>query len=375
MQKQKVSFGELTGWKNYGKVRPLVHILFWVLYIFTYAYIYSLFYKGTTLPKALLQYTVSGWIDVAAAYTLVYLFIPRLLLRKKYLLFVIIFFITAVVTIFLQRVMLFKVTMPYLYPDVDVSYKFFRFNYLYSFFNIWVMPAIFASVKLFEYWYVNQKQNQELMKEKLESELKFLKSQIHPHFLFNTLNNLYALTLDKSDKAPEVVVKLSDLLSYMLYECNVPRVPLEKEINLLKDYLDLEKIRYQSELKIDFDVQGRINGKMIAPLLLIPFVENGFKHGLSKQIEKPWINIYMEIEDLSLTFRVENNKPGTGQADETGYTEGIGLKNVRRRLDLIYGENYKLDVENAGDIFSITLHIKLDNLKKEIRESSSPDME
>ncbi len=223
------------------------------------------------------------------------------------------------------------------------------------------MPVFFASVKLFEYWLADQKQNQELLQQKLESELKFLKSQIHPHFLFNTLNNLYALTLDKSDKAPEVVVKLSDLLSYMLYECNVPRVPLEKEINLLRDYLELEKMRYQSELKVDFDVQGRVNGKMIAPLLLIPFIENGFKHGLSKQIENPWINIHLEVEDYKLTFLVENNKPLVDKKDESGYSEGIGLKNVKRRLNLIYGDDYNLEVKDEHGVFNVLLELRLDS--------------
>jgi LytS/YehU family sensor histidine kinase len=178
--------------------------------------------------------------------------------------------------------------------------------------------------------------------------------------LFNTLNNLYALTLDKSEEAPEVVVKLSDLLSYMLYECNAPRVPLEKEVNLLQDYLALEKIRYRNELKVDFDVQGRMSGKLIAPLLLIPFVENGFKHGLSKQIQNPWINISVDVEDYLLTFKVENNKPETDTEDKPGYTEGIGLTNVRRRLDLIYGKHYELKVTNNEGIFSISLQVKLD---------------
>jgi LytS/YehU family sensor histidine kinase len=227
------------------------------------------------------------------------------------------------------------------------------------------MPALFASVKLFEFWFMNQKRNQELEKEKMESELKFLKSQIHPHFLFNTLNNLYALTLDKSDRAPEVVVKLSDLLSYMLYECNAPLVPLAKEVQLLQDYLDLEKIRYPNELKVDFEVFGRVNGKNIAPLVLLPFVENGFKHGLSKQINYPWINITLEIEDYLLRFLVENNRPKIEKADETGYSEGIGLKNVRRRLDLIYGDQYTLDISGNADTFSINLQLKLHPAPKE----------
>ena len=359
MHKAGVSFGEITGWKSYSRFRVPIHVVIWGLYLFAYAYIYAVFYETVTLQKSLIQYSVTVWIDITAAYVLIYFLIPKFLLKKKYVAFLGLVLLSTMVFILLQRLMLMLVTYRYIYTEYADRFSFFKFNYLYAFFNVYAMAAIFASVKLFEFWFINQKQNQQLMQEKLESELKFLKSQIHPHFLFNTLNNLYALTLDKSDKAPEVVVKLSDLLSYMLYECNVPYVPLEKEVQLLKDYLDLEKIRYQNELLIDFDIQGRVNGKMIAPLLLIPFVENGFKHGLSKQIDNPWINILMEMKDDVLLFTVENNSPKVDQGDETGYTEGIGLKNVRRRLDLIYGRKYKLDVEDRGGLFKIKLELDL----------------
>jgi LytS/YehU family sensor histidine kinase len=183
--------------------------------------------------------------------------------------------------------------------------------------------------------------------------------------LFNTLNNLYALTLDKSDKAPEVVVKLSDLLSYMLYECDVAETPLAKEVQLLQDYMELEKIRYSDEIKINLDISGRINGKYIAPLILLPFVENGFKHGLSKQIYQPWINITLDIEDYFLSFKVENNSPLVKNINENGYAEGIGLKNVRRRLDLIYAEQYTLEITNKDEIFTVNLQVKLNPHKKE----------
>ncbi|MCF8364873.1 MAG: hypothetical protein K9H16_03775, partial [Bacteroidales bacterium] len=139
---------------------------------------------------------------------------------------------------------------------------------------------------------------------------------------------------------------------------------LEKEVQLLNDYLDLEKIRYQNELKTDFDVNGRIAGKQIAPLLLLPFIENAFKHGLSKNLKNPWLNITLDIEDYALTFKVENNKPAVDQTDETGYTEGIGLKNVRRRLDLIYNNRHFLMVENKEGLFTIILKINLETESK-----------
>nr|NQU89134.1 sensor histidine kinase [Bacteroidota bacterium] len=299
MGSQKITIADLSGWNGYLKYRIFIHMAVWFVYTFTFAYIYALFYENITLLRSVTQYSLTAWIDILAAYFTVYYLIPRYLLLRKYKSFFLMFGASAIFLIFLQRVIVGLVSYPLLYPDFDnSSYSFVKFNYAYTFFNIYAMTAIFASVKLFEYWFVNQKQNQELAKEKMESELKFLKSQIHPHFLFNTLNNLYALTLDKSDHAPEVVVKLSDLLSYMLYECNVSLVPLEKEVQLLHDYLGLEKIRYRNELKSQVDIFGRVNGKNIAPLLLLPFVENAFKHGLSKKINEPWINIVLDIEDL-----------------------------------------------------------------------------
>lgn len=364
MSKKAVTLSDLSGWSNYTRYRVLIHTAIWLMYTFAYAWIYALFYESVVLKKSIIQFSITAWIDVLATYFTVYYLIPKYLLRKKYKSFLLIFLGAAIFFIFLQRVIVFF-TYPILYPEYKMKQTLFEFNYLYTFFNIYVMPALFASVKLFEFWFLNQKRNQELEKEKMESELKFLKSQIHPHFLFNTLNNLYALTLDKSDRAPEVVVKLSDLLSYMLYECNAPLVPLAKEVQLLQDYLDLEKIRYPNELKVDFEVFGRVNGKNIAPLVLLPFVENGFKHGLSKQINYPWITITLEIEDYLLRFSVENNRPKIEKVDETGYSEGIGLKNVRRRLDLIYGDQYTLEISGNNDTFSIKLQLQLHPAPKE----------
>lgn len=359
MQNTRVSLGMLTGWQNYRRFRVPLHMAVWALYLFAYASVYAYFYDSVTLQKSLIQYGVTVWIDISAAYLLIYYLIPQFLLRKKYAAFLVWFVASATGFILLQRLMLMQVTYRYIYPEYAANFSFFRFNYLYTFFNIFVMPSIFSSVKLFEYWYIDQTLNQQLRQEKLESELKFLKSQIHPHFLFNTLNNLYALTLDKSDKAPEVVLKLSDLLSYMLYECNAGYVLLEKEVKLLHDYLDLEKIRYQNELKTNFNIHGQIVGKQIAPLLLLPFVENAFKHGLSKNITKPWLNVTLDINDNFFTFKVENNKPLINQTDESGYTEGIGLKNVRRRLDLIYGNKYILEVKDDEASFLIQLKLNL----------------
>ena len=149
-----------------------------------------------------------------------------------------------------------------------------------------MLVVFMSSVKILRHWYKTEQHTRNLEREKLEAELKFLKAQIHPHFLFNTLNNLYSLTLKKSDYAPEVVLKLSGLVNYMLYYTKEQAVPLAKEIESIHNYIALEKIRYGKELEIAFDVSGNIGSSMISPMLLLPFIENSFKHGVSDEIKE-----------------------------------------------------------------------------------------
>ncbi|MBI9037134.1 MAG: histidine kinase [Bacteroidales bacterium] len=307
------------------------------------------------------QFTITMPVDMIAAYLTVYLLITKFLYKQRYLMFVLLFLISAFGVILLQRLVLIYITYPVFYPDSTSELSLFKLNYVYSFFNIYAIVGIFASIKLLKLWFKNQQVNRKLEKEKLEAELKFLKAQIHPHFLFNTLNNLYALTIDKSDLAPEVVIKLSDLLDYMLYECNASKIALEKEIKLLQDYLELEKIRYGNDLKIDFQISGSVKGKMIAPLLLLPFLENSFKHGLSSIIDNVWIRINLKISKNVLNLKIENSKSSKTNKKDGGFAEGIGLKNVRRRLDLIYPEKYELDINDEGNVFVIDLTIEIEN--------------
>jgi len=353
----KVNIADVTGWKSYAKYRWLIHLLVWIAYAVFY-YLFALIYNQASLGRVATQFVLLSWTDIVAAYITVYYLIPRFLLQKHYLKYFVYFLGIALLLIFSQRAILGYYVYPQFYPDRTSPFVFFKFNYLYTFLSIYVMAFIFSSVKLFEYWLVNQKQNQELKTKKVESELKFLKAQIHPHFLFNTLNNLYALTLDKSDAAPEVVVKLSELMNYMLYECNVPFIPLEKEIKYLNNYLDLEKIRYKKDLNAKIETEGKVDNKYISPLLLLPFVENAFKHGLSKNND-PWIQIKLGVKNGNLNFFVKNNKPKTIEEDREGYTEGIGLKNVKRRLDLLYDKNYTLDILEEDQTFTINLELKL----------------
>ena len=348
---------------DFNRHRIIWHILFWLLYLILYAFSSNIYYEDSNIYRILAQFSITVPIDILAAYFTAYYLLPKFLLKGKYIHFIVLFFLSAVIFIFLQRALMYFITYPVFYPESYQNIKFYKINYIFSFFNIYAIVGIFASIKLLKYWFENQQTTRLLEKEKLEAELKFLKSQIHPHFLFNTLNNLYALTIDKSDQAPEVVIKLSDLLDYMLYECNTPKVSLDKEIKLINDYLSLEKIRYGKELQINFDISGKTAGKQIAPMLLLPFIENSFKHGLSKKINNPWIYIALRINNDSLNFNVKNNKIENKTKEKDEYTEGIGLKNVRRRLDLLYNGIYTLNLFDEGDSFEIDLNIKLINIK------------
>ena len=214
--------------------------------------------------------------------------------------------------------------------------------------------------KIISDWLRHMREKQELETKTMQSELRFLKSQINPHFLFNTLNNLYALTLKKSDKAPDIVIKLSEMMRYMLYECNEKRVFLSNEVKYIQNYLDLEKLRQGKNVKIHFEVEGMISTEKIAPLMFTPFLENSFKHGLSNHIAPGFVNIYLKIEDNCVHFHIENSKPETKPVQLHPRSGGIGLVNLRRRLDLQYPNTYKLKVDDTPNTYGVTMDIELD---------------
>ncbi|MBK9687900.1 MAG: histidine kinase [Saprospiraceae bacterium] len=208
-------------------------------------------------------------------------------------------------------------------------------------------------------WMKGQNEKQELANQTLQSELKFLKSQINPHFLFNTLNSLYALTLKKSDLAPEIVLKLSEMMRYMLYECNEKYVSLEKEVNYVINYLDLEKLRHGKKINIHFQQSGEIRNQLIAPLLFIPFIENCFKHGVSHQIAEAFVDIKININGQEVSVEIENSKHAVMPGAHQKKSGGIGLVNVKRRLDLLYADAYELKITDTPTTYKVTLFLKL----------------
>lgn len=225
---------------------------------------------------------------------------------------------------------------------------------------VWNLASFIVFISLIKFTvdrFVLESQKKELENEKLNAELNYLKAQINPHFLFNTLHNLNYLSEIKSDQATEVIVKLSNIMRYMIYETSKQKVPLAKEIGYIEDYLDLESIRLNKAFKLIFDTSGVDQQTEIAPLIFIPFVENAFKHGISDQQNSSWIQIHLKSQEGVLEFKVENSLKQ--MLIEKGEASGFGLENIKRRLKLSYPDRHQLQINQYEDKFSIHLILNL----------------
>ena len=328
------------------------HVLFWLLYLSFWVFLYEPvvgFFQA--LQNAIVIIVLHG----TASYFNNYYLVPYFLRKREYLLYLISIFLTISFICFSHIVYL-------LWADtIDDTEKYSLWSL-----DFFVNDAIFTSYTIiitmtllfFKRWFEKERLADKLEKLNIETELKFLKSQINPHFLFNSLNSVYALTLTKSDKAPEVVLKLSEILRYILYDGGEKVVGLEKELEYLKNYLELEKIRYGNRLQIEMSIIGDPSGKEIAPMLFLPFVENSFKHGVNSNIGNTFINIHVIIEESEIVFNIENNKPSNNLNDGIGYQGGIGIENVKKRLALLYPAKHSLDIIE-GDTFLVNLRIEL----------------
>ncbi len=216
---------------------------------------------------------------------------------------------------------------------------------------------LFLVGKMLKNYYEKLEEKIVLIKEKTTAEMQFLKAQVHPHFLFNTLNNIYSLTLNKSPFAGDLVLRLSETVKYMIHDCEARLVPLEKELDMIRDYIGIEKVRYGSRLNLKMSVEGDSKNKFIVPLLIIPFVENSFKHGTSKMLRDPWIQLAIIIEKNHCVIKLKNSKPSN--ADIGNGSDGIGLQNVQKRLQLAYPSQHQLFIDNTGEMFSVKIQVPL----------------
>jgi LytS/YehU family sensor histidine kinase len=297
-----------------------------------------------------------------AAYTFNDYLLPQYYAQKKYLVFAVLTVLLFYVTSALDRVVNVYVYEPLFRepPFVQESIKQI-FSDIPFLIGTYLTPVLIASITMTFERVIRQKQaaenrNIELERDKNRAELNALKSQLHPHFLFNTLNNLYALTVQKSDKAPETVATLSEMLDYILYQCNDRLVPLQKEVDLLENYITLERLRYGDDIAITSEYAFAKAGTQIAPLLLLSIVENAFKHGASGSITTPEIHINIRQEGDQLFVEVKNTKSPSQQQDPTGYSKGIGVSNVQRQLALLYSD-FSYEVTDENGWFAVALRL------------------
>ena len=296
-------------------------------------------------------------------YPLIYLLLPKFLMKDRYVSFVICSFILLLAT---TAVVYFGFV--YVSPSIQhhfgwsgkdprTTMQLIQCAFDITLFNCPTIGGLALGIKLFIGWYARREKTAQLATAKATVELQLLKAQIHPHFLFNTLNNIYAFTLAASPKAPQMVKKLSGLLRYIIHECNLQRVPLEKELAMIRDYMELERIRYEELMDMTIDIRGSSDHKMIAPLLLIPFVENSFKHGTSKMLSRPWVNLHITIEGDMFYFLLTNSKPE--EYLNTFPEGGIGLVNVQKRLTLLYPGNHAIKMTEEPQHFTVLLEMNL----------------
>ncbi len=341
------------------------HFAFWICY-----YLFSMFvYFHDGLEKI----GFSKWAVLEASeaffhvltqmifcYVLLYFLLPKFWNRKKYTAFTALMFLLSIAIYwlyYLEHIFIFKAIhlhagMKFRPPDIV------RWFTLISFFTYFPSSiGLVVVIKTLKNFYLKQKENQLLTRENANAELQLLKAQIHPHFLFNTLNNIYSFTLSKSSEAPALVEKLSDTIHYMITDCKTEAVPLQKELKMLEDYIGLEKVRYGDRLDLSVNITNDDQNKSISPLLMIPFVENCFKHGSSVMLGKQWIRLNIAIKNNLLDFNVANSSPLQPTAAKN--KGGIGLSNVKKRLEILYPGKHQLNISTTEGVYSVQMQIEL----------------
>lgn len=353
---------------NERKHRIRRHVTFWLFWWLFQGLLYA-FVSATgviayarQVPLSLLESFVFLANHMFLSYSLMYFVIPRFLLKQQYWKTAIatfsLFIITAVLSAVLGSFVIAPIRQMVVgdFPRLQFAHPTVYLSLLAGLRGGITIGGIAAAIKLAKYWYVKEQRNLQLQKENADSQLQLLKAQVHPHFLFNTLNNIYSHAHTTSPVAARLVSGLSDMLRFMLYECNQRFVPLARELTMVKDYLSLEQIRYGNKLDVHVELPDKTDDLQIAPLLLLPLIENCFKHGTSQMLEQPWISLHIAIRGRQLQMKLLNGKPP--QSNKTS-TTGIGLENVRKRLELLYPGKHEFSITEEKEVFIVNLKIEL----------------
>ncbi|WP_420553699.1 sensor histidine kinase [Tenacibaculum aiptasiae] len=327
--------------------RLLIHSSIWLTFIL---------FVGTQLyldkGKVPLPFLVRISLGIVFFYINYLVLVPKLLFKKKVFLYVIAVLLVVYLGALIYRSFNFSSYFESLPQKINLkAYKSFSISVM---FNI-ILVILGAVIKTYLAWTKNETDKKDIESQKRITELEVLKSQINPHFLFNSLNSIYSLTVKKADEAPEAVIMLSELMRYMLYQANDDFVLLEKEISYIENYVNLQKLRLIDKDGISLNVSGEITNQKIPPLLLISFIENAFKYGIDP-IKNSKIIVTIDVDDTHFKFECVNVK-NRKQIDDIN--SGIGLKNTKERLKLLYPNKHKLEISDRDNLYKVSLQLRI----------------
>ncbi|MDH7445937.1 sensor histidine kinase [Aquimarina sp. 2201CG14-23] len=343
----------------------LLHTIFWVIVLFSYTYFFGYNTEDINYVFSFSLFLMP--VTIGTTYTVTDILIPKYLIKEKY-------FHCILYSVYTMIISAFFIVISFFYGLIFLSSLKYEGmapmtrSPFFLFIAVYFVVFIASALSLAKHNYQSTTANQELKNRILEAQLKlkeqelnYLKMQIHPHFLFNTLNTLYGFALKKSNHTPEMILKLSNLLDYLLYQSDKPLVTLKEEIDHIKDYVALEQMRFSDVLDISLQFENVNDTIQVAPMLLIPFVENSFKHG---QIVDKKLSIYMRLKcvDNEIHFSITNSIYPSDEKDN----KGIGLSNIRKRLSLVYKDNHDLNISKDQNLYTVELILK--NLKTPTNE-------
>ncbi|WP_420321325.1 sensor histidine kinase [Flagellimonas sp.] len=336
------------------------HIVFWFIYFAINTLRWGSVHDDFSLS---LKTNLIGFpIHIALSYFNIYFLMPKYVYTRKYVTYAAMVIISLFIMLLVKFNLTYYLVSTNVMPEGSGITDSITFNYaMTTMIGELYVVAFATAIKVTVDWLRENSKLHNLEKRQLLTELKFLRSQVSPHFFFNTLNNIYSLTLEKSNKAPEVILKLSEMMRYLLYATRKRKQDLRSEIDCIQNYIDLERIRFDDTLQIDIGISGDMDNKVIAPMLLVPLIENCFKHGASKNIGDMHICVDVNVTDDFLNFKVSNTVPkkdSNSKAKTSG--GGIGLSNVKKRLELGYSpEDYELSIFEKDNMFHVDLKLKV----------------
>lgn len=352
----------VTIFKSNGTVKWSMYVLYWTGYVLLFSLIQGIpsndfltaFYNELfgLVPKVFFVAIVIEWL------------MNELLFKKRTTFFIISYFMLVLLFAIILRIIDNYIILQYFLTNWTKEALFSSPPFLYSVIKLQFVVTIPFSVKLFNFWAVENTRVHVIQSEKMKAELDSLRNQFHPHFLFNVLNSLYSKILSKSDESADIVLRISSILRFSVYEVNNKAISLENEINYLTNYIELQKIRFDSQLELSFSVTGIIENKFIEPFLIQPFIENSFKYCMNNVFRSGWITIFISANEDWLTIKVENSLPNNNDQSHklATLTENnrVGLSSVKKRLAILYPDRHVLKIIEGEDSFFVSLKIRLD---------------